>query len=443
MHYLKRFLFAVVLLCGLVGSASAKIPMGEGWDTSTCNPTLFPLTETLPEGGSAAWVCKNPSNGRRTCGYSFSSPGYGADYYFASKCTQPSTGEVCPPHSTGVGNECVCVQGYVELNGHCVLPNEACQAKAGTSEIVNVTSGWQRTPSVKSNEEWVYTYRLRPAGTGSVCNAGCAQNFDAKEACPECGAYVSQVPNAQGLYRVSTDFKGHYSGTACTESADDQAIKPDDTKDPPCPGFVGEVNGVKGCYGTAEKPIRPVQTDPNLDTGDKGKGNPSAGTKPSSGEGSGDGGEGRTPTTGAGGSQGGPAGATGGTKPNGTTTKPGEGKAQQNCGAPGQPKCSIDETGTPKNWGDDKHDSKLGDYKEKAGAALGQIKESGGDTFNPFKEFFFAPPLAACESFVLPNDQGEITRHCEVVEGVRSIMAWVWALAALWVCLGWIKKATA
>jgi len=269
------------------------------------------------------------------------------------------------------------------------------------------------------------------------------QNFDSNEACPDCKAYVSQTPSPQGLYRFSIDMLGHYTGGSCTEGPADQAAKADDSKDPPCPGFVGEVNGVKGCYGTADKPVRTEPPDPAVDRMSRDYGNPSAGTKPETGPGSGDGGEGRTPTTGAGGSQGGPAGAAAGTKPSGTTNKPGEGKEQQNCGAPGQPKCGIDEAGTPKNWGDDKHYSKLGDYKEKAGAALGQIKDSGGDTFNPFKEFFFAPPIAACEPFVLPNDQGEITRHCEVVEGVRFVMAWVWALAALWVCLGWIKKATA
>jgi hypothetical protein len=118
MAHLYRLIVAFCL-CWVALPASAVIPMGDPWDTSTCNSSAYPLTETLPEGGSAQWVCKNPSNGRRTCGYSFSAPSYGADYYFASKCSQQNTGPVCPPNSTGVGNVCVCTQGYEEVGGAC------------------------------------------------------------------------------------------------------------------------------------------------------------------------------------------------------------------------------------------------------------------------------------------------------------------------------------
>lgn len=350
----------------------------------------------------------------------------------------------CPSNSTTASGNCTCNTGFVEQGGQCVDKDQQCKDKQGTSSVINVTSGWQRTPSASANEDWLFpTKVLNSAGVGSVCSGGCTQSIDAAEPCPECGGYVSQVPNAQGLYRVSTDFRGHYSGASC--SGDSAGTVPSDSADPACPGFVGEVNGVKGCYGTADKPVRPEAPPPPLDKAPKDKGNPAAGQKPSSGAGSGSGGAGRTPGTGTGGSAGGPAGAAAGSgnKPDGKTDKPEEGKEQQNCGAPGQPKCSIDESGNPQPWGADKWDSKISDYRKKSDDALAQIKGSGDSTFSGFSGYFFAPPIAACEPFILPNDQGEITRHCEVVDGVRSAMAYIWALAALWLCLGWIKKATA
>lgn len=344
----------------------------------------------------------------------------------------------CPANSSPVSGGCACNSGSLEQGGQCVDPNQACQAKSGTSSIVNVTVAWQRTPSVASGVDWLYPTKLSSSGTGSACNGGCMQNFDAHEPCADCGSYVSQVPNSQGLYRVSIDFMGHYSGSVCSDSPSDQVIKPDDSKDPPCPGFIGEVNGVKGCYGTADKPIRPESPDPNVDKNGKDKGNPAAGNKPSSGAGSGSGGAGRTPGSGSGGSAGGPAGAANGssTKPDGTKPTE-EGKEQQNCGAPGQPKCGIDESGTPKTYtGNDG----LADWKAAVESNRAQIKDSGGGVFDGFAIFFSAPPVASCSPFDLPNNYGSLD-PCPVVDGVRGVMGYIWALSALFLCIGWIREA--
>lgn len=349
-----------------------------------------------------------------------------------------SSGSGCPANSTLQGESCVCSSGFTESGGQCDAPNQACQAKSGTSSIVNVTVAWQRTPSVASGVDWLYPTKLSSSGTGSVCNGGCMQNFDAHESCSDCGSYVSQVPNSQGLYRVSIDFMGHYSGSACSDSPSDQVIKPDDSKDPPCPGFVGEVNGVRGCYGTADKPVRPESPDPNIDKNGKDKGNPAAGDKPSSGAGSGSGGAGRTPGAGSGGSAGGPAGAASGSgaKPDGTKPTE-EGKEQQNCGAPGQPKCGIDESGTPKTYtGKDG----LAEWKAAVDSNRAQIKGSGGGVFDGFAVFFSAPPVASCYPFDLPNDYGSLN-PCPVVDGVRGVMGYIWALGALFLCIGWIREA--
>ena len=54
--------------------------------------------------------------------------------------------------------------------------------------------------------------------------------------------------------------------------------------------------------------------------------------------------------------------------------------------------------------------------------------------------FFAVPPIVPCEPIELPNEQ-VLTRQCDVVEGTRSVMSYIWALAAIWICLGWIREA--
>ena len=186
-----------------------------------------------------------------------------------------------------------------------------------------------------------------------------------------------------------------------------------------------------GRWGVFQQPA-------NLDKNGKDQGNPAAGTKPTSGSGSGSGGAGRTPGAGSGGSAGGPAGAANGsgTKPDGTKPTE-EGKEQQNCGAPGQPKCGIEEGGTPKTYtGNDG----LADWKAAVDSNRAQIKDSGGGVFDGFAVFFSAPPVAACSPFSLPNDYGSLD-PCPVVDGVRGVMGYIWALGALFLCIGWIREA--
>lgn len=345
-----------------------------------------------------------------------------------------------------------------DATGMCPDPPDQCKSKSGTSEIVNVTAGWARDPGPTTPAQiWVYTYKLPATGVANFCSSdGCQQSIDVTEPCAECQAYTSQVPGTNGLYRKSVDFRAHYSGTSCDPSKSDidrDLTSANDQRDPPCPGYVGEVNGVKGCYGTADKPVRP--TDPQMPNKPQDNGNPAAGPKPSSGEGSGTGGTGRTPSTGTGGSAGGPAGAAAGgtgsggsgsgsgTRPDGTTNKPSDGKEQQACGAPGQPKCQIDETGTPKIE-DGKFDKAADQYKTDRDAL--RDKASGTSDkgfFDGWRSFWFAPPIAACVPFALPSllnvSLGNVD-PCAVVEGVRSIMAYIWALAGLLLCVGMVTR---
>lgn len=315
-----------------------------------------------------------------------------------------------------------------------------CAADAGTSSVMNFTVGWARSGNPDADDH-VGKVVFPNQGRAAACVGGCSWEFTDNGV----AAYRSAEPfPASGLHRLSVDFTMRGAGTACAESPEDAAASPN-APEPPCPGFVGEVNGVKKCVGTASQPVPPPDgpTAGRQAGGGEDNGNPAAGKKPGSGEGSGSGGAGRTPTAGSGGNAGGPAGAAGGPKPDGTTPTPGEGKEQAACGAPGQPKCSINEAGTPSPWDENKWDSKVADYRRASDDALGQIKEAGAGTFDGFASFFMAPPLAACEPLEFPGDRGSLSKQCEVVDGVRSVMAYIWALGALWLCLGWIKKATA
>jgi len=250
-------------------------------------------------------------------------------------------------------------------------------------------------------------------------------------------AWQSAAPTPSGLYRLSLDISATFTGETCTPTEVDNAALSKTAPIPPCPGFTGEVNGVPGCYGTASNPTSSdvSETKPKSPQ----SGNPAAGEKPSTGEGSGSDGKGRTPSTGDGGPAGGPAAAAGsGKAPDGTTPKPGEGKEQANCGAPGQPKCGIDEGGTPSKFEGDK--AALDKWKSDVEANRNTIKDANGSFFDSYGVFFAAPPFVPCEPIELPNEVF-LTRQCEVVDGTRSVMAYIWALAALWICLGWIREA--
>lgn len=303
-----------------------------------------------------------------------------------------------------------------------------CSAAAGEISTMNVTRGWARSPLANKADQLGATSVL----PSSICNGGCRFSVLGNEE-----AYRSQVPSSSGLYRLSSDVTVIQTDQSCTESEADLAAIPS-APDKPCPGTLGELNGKPYCaVSDTTSGVQPVGPPGNeLDD----KGNPSAGPKPSSGEGSGLGGVGRTPTTGSGGNSGGPAAAaTGGAGvPGPTVPKPEDGKEQAACGAPGQPKCGIDEGGTPGKFDGDK--AALDGWKSAVEANRGTIKDADGSFFDSYNLFFSAPPVVACEPIDLPNEQ-VITRHCEVVDGTRSVMSYIWALAAIWICLGWIREA--
>ncbi|WP_158534205.1 hypothetical protein [Paracidovorax avenae] len=250
---------------------------------------------------------------------------------------------------------------------------DSCDANNGKQQTVNFTVGWARSGNADAEDHVGKVTFPR----GSVCVQGCTwQVSDTGVA-----AYRSVVPSPQGLHRLSVDFNVVGDGSkSCTASTDQD--KAADPQQPPkeCPGYVGEVNGKTVCVGSAAKPVGSPEgpSAGRQSGGGEDTGNPSAGVKPGSGEGSGSGGAGRTPNDGNGSNPGGPAAAVGNGKPNGTTDKPGDGKEQAACGAPGQAKCKIDESGTPdgKNAFDGPGKS-LDDAFNKAREQLEGVKSTG------------------------------------------------------------------
>lgn len=347
-----------------------------------------------------------------------------------------SSGLSCPANATptGGGSECQCQSGYEEQAGQCIA--NQCASSAGRIATQNFTNGWARSPTPDKNDHvGALTY---PSTSGVACIAGCRWEFD--QGSGVAGAYRSAEPSAQGLYRLSSDYTMRQGNVSCTPGEADKPFQPTQP-DKPCPGTLGEFNGKPLCVGTASTPV-PSAEGPNQASRAGGQseasGNPAAGLKPATGEGSGAGGSGRTPSTGTGGNAGGPASAAVGPGGNGTTNKPADGKEQANCGAPGQPKCGIDETGTPraeKNQFDnaaDKYKTDMDSNREKISGA------SDKGFFEGWRSFWWAPPVVACQPFQLPSILGlalPSVDACAVVEGVRTVMGVLWALAGFIFCM--------
>jgi hypothetical protein len=315
------------------------------------------------------------------------------------------------------------------------VPN-VCAALMGQDSTLNWSLGYTRTPNIDADSNWKFVAPpVKPPSNGLVCDP--VSSCKVALVLAPTAAWQSLSPTSEGLYRVSVDYDAQHMGESCTPTPEETAGAHPAADKPTCPGFVGEVNGVAGCYGTASNPT--ANDVPESKPKPPGAGNPPAGKKPNSGDGSGTGGAGRTPSKGDGGPAGGPAGAAGsGTKPDGTQPKPGEGKEQANCGAPGQPKCGIDESGTPTKFDGDK--AALDKWKTDMDANRATIKDADGGFFDSYSMFFAVPPIVPCEPIELPNEQ-VLTRQCDVVEGTRSVMSYIWALAAIWICLGWIREA--
>ena len=310
-----------------------------------------------------------------------------------------------------------------------------CKELMGQDFTLNWTHGYTRTPNIDADLNWKFVApRLKPPSDGMVCDP--VTSCKAAMVLIATAVWQSVSPTSQGLYRISTDYDAQYFGESCTPTEADIAGASPTADKPTCPGFVGEVNGVPGCYGTASNPTS--NDVPESKPQPPEAGNPPAGKKPDSGEGSGTGGAGRTPSTGDGGPGGGPAAAAGsGTKPDGTVPKPDDSKEQAACGAPGQPKCSINEAGTP--GGKSAFDSSNAGLEEgKKGwiAELGKIK----DLAAPGWTWTFQLP-SGCTPLDVPafNLSLDVCRFQPII---HDIMSMLWAIATVMGCALMVFNAT-
>lgn len=326
-------------------------------------------------------------------------------------------------------------------------PEDKCKGNEGQTGVTNWTMGYQRSPSINSKEPFIAPNN--PTNK-KACVDQCKVALDVSTPCPGCRAYVSQHANAQGLYRVSTEFVSRQTGELCVPGPDDAPVQPSDSVDAKCPGYVGEVNGIKGCYGTADKP---VTTQPNIvpSNFEQLPGNPAAG--PLSGPPTP--GSMATPTVGTGGSAGGPSGAAtvGGSgssagvgSGSGTSVSSqgnGSGRVgtqagteQQACGAPGQPVCAVQV--------DEKDVKKEGDWTAAAKALEDQEKDSKSafdrahSIQQPGWTFSFQLPTG-CAPFDT-GIRGFSMNPCKYQSTIHDLMSMIWAAVTLFCIIGMVGR---
>lgn len=350
----------------------------------------------------------------------------------------------CPSGATLSGQSCTCTAPLVENAAHngCESEVNQCTAKAGQSTIVNWTVGFVRTEKM-SDWDLVGEPNKLPA-TGTTCSAGCTMNIGTPTE-----AWRSSEPTDQGLYRLSLDIAMQFTGGKCTSSSGDKPVDPE-AANPTCPGFVGEFNGKPGCFGTKGSPVNTIKMDPPA--AEQGYGNPSAGNKPAAGPGAGSGGVGRTPLTGGGGNSGGSSSAARNPGGTGTIDKPGDGKEQAACGAPGQPKCSIDESGTPTGHGMNQDQMEARVESMADGKKLAILDAWGGDDdlregrkthWGIVPEWTRGGECKPWELFVLPawlNSYSVGVDMCPYKIYIEGAMNFIWITLTIFGVLGMVRE---
>lgn len=339
----------------------------------------------------------------------------------------------------------------------CQAPSQ-CAANKGKTTIINWTIGFTRSPD---GDDTRIVGAVNPwPSVGEVCNAGCMSSGDPYNENSQ--AFKSQVPTAQGLYRLSMDIPVTNSGDTCTAGTKDQAISPA-APEPQCPGYVGEVNGKLGCYGTAAQPVNsvPSSTPPKPPIA----GNPAAGAKAATGEGSGQGSSGRTPAAGSGGNAGGPTaagvggkgGGAGGTaagtgattgqgNTSGSVAKGPEGTEQAACGAPGQPVCAVkvDENGMPQAGDATKVDG-LNTQMDKLNTGIEGIQSKDGkDTsWGPLPAWFNNASCSPFDLGTIPVINVRILINiCPFKDYVDGAMSFLWVVTTFFMVIAMVGRTT-
>lgn len=395
-----RVVFAWMIAMAAVGAAAQQVcyeytatlynKTGRGPDVSTACSGLSGATWTIVPGVTAtATSVTGDSSGQCTYYYTANDPAY-----------------------SGSG-----VVGTQRIDKPC--PDEC--GDTTTASVKNVTIGYTRN---RTDNQVVGTPFNPWAADATACDGKCSVRFGSA-----LGAYQSETKTAQGLYRNSVDMESYNTGASCTAISD--PLSATQTGGPSCPGSLGTVNGQPYCAGTAQQPVSndkpmPPQAPSPTD------GNPTAGSGPTPGAGPSD----RTPTVGSGGPEGGPRGAgssgggTTGSGTAGTIARPASGTVQAACGAPGQPKCAIDETGTPSKADATSSFTNAGKAVDDTEKGIKDAIASIKDQAKPEWTWSFQLPTV-CNSFVL--DEFNITIDmCQWQPIIHDLMAIVWIGATIW-----------
>lgn len=325
---IARLLLGVLLLA-LTSLSHALSPIPGEWNSSVCGPGNPAMGFVLPPGSDAtkAWTCKAAIGNSRDCGWSLSSPTYGANYFYHGACAQQLGPDTCPANSSMGTNAhgaamCSCASGLVELDGQCKPPPNnpppdnpppdnppPDDCKSGTKISVLSKIGWARYVAGSGGE-----YPIDGGGSASVvggitnppaayCDGSCVYSGGNWQ------GYVDDkdTPNASGLTPIYADTAYTGTGSKCSAKTDTNG-----PPSPPCNGSVGTINGRATCLPGGPPPDTPPGTNPGDNTGGTNTGGNTGGTN--TGGGTGTGGGTNTGGTGTGGSN------TGGTNTGGTGT---------------------------------------------------------------------------------------------------------------------------
>lgn len=398
----------------------------------------------------------------------------------------PVTKLSCPGGGTVSGSSCVCPAGYTDNGTMCVPPNGFCQPlanlPAGEFSVFSNIAGSSPAPTNLISDPKTVCFVDPRADAGSP---GCRVIVT-----PALGFVGSYMPGATPTWAISG--YGKYDGNVCTGTENGFGNQPVVNSTVGGTYTTSAPSGTGSGTVTAPTPT-PVTVTSTGTTGAPGEpgaaasapGAPGAGAAGGAGGTGGAGGAGGAPglggAGGAGGQggSGGPGGAGGAGGPGGAGGAGGAGGSANvrvdvnMCGAPGQPPCAVTVTGTGSGSG-----TGTGTGTGLEGKACGgagepackvQIDETGvngsqtlavdsqaiedqqaqrrdtmggtGDKsfFSDWGRFFILPPVAACEPIAMPSigpAQIPSIDPCGVVDGVRSVMAYIWAL---WGILGGLR----
>lgn len=344
--------------------------------------------------------------------------------------------------------------------GYSTRTGDYCgvECESGTQSIKNATVGWFRSANPSSGIP-----DLKPDGTSNadkeypkvgaqvICMNNCRWSFSGLDVTD---AWVSQQPSPNGFYRASADFRMTSVGATCVPSGTDTAAGSPQgmPTGPVCDGYEGYVNDKKVCI-----PKVPGTSDTSPRTESYRQGNPTAGSEGGGGTGSTANIPASPPSGASSGTNAGGGSASGDGKivlPNGTVITPTPsapatgtktavaGEEQLACGAPGQPKCVIDESGTPTGGKDGLSDLNTAD-QQRSGGITSILDKSGKDT--SFSMPGWLQPSSNCAAWNLgklpePINVDITIDFCSLKPYVEGVVSFLWIVGTFLACLGMVGR---